>query len=710
MTPSRPFQTPSSSNGYGGGGTFLAALMLLTLSAAAPVPAIDMTLPPGCACYIASDHGVVPDDGLDDTEALRALIRTRFHERERYGSPPFIYLPAGTYNVSGPIEARREPDTWSDGWLAGFILVGQGREKTILRLDDTCPAFADPDAPVALLKTGSEGRDDNESGSGNQAFRHSIMNLTIHTGSGNPGVIALDYLANNRGAVEEVTIVSGDGGGKSGIAMNRAWPGPALIKNVLIDGFERGIEVDRHYDYSMTMEHVTLRNQSDYGMYVHNNNLFIRGLRSDNAATALRINGAHGYVVLLDAVFGGGSAGVPAVSNAGSLLARNVQSIGYDTVIAADSGPEHHLASKSDTTRIVEYTSHDVLSLFDGPKRTLNLPIKETPLYEQPDPGRWSSVVDHGASPDQSSDDDAPAIQAALDGDKDIVYLPCGDYAVGQTIVVRGGVRKILGMQSSISIKEGVTVEPLLRFEGGSPDGVILEHLRLTGSIEHASADPVTIRHCDHKGYANSAAGTGDFFVEDVIGKPYRILHPQHVWMRQVNTEFGDEPLIENHGGTLWILGHKSEGEPTLIKTVNGTTELLGGHFRALKPPAAETPAIIALESRVSLSFAMEYRPWPLRVVEERDGQRRELRDGPGRIVLYTGYAEGMGADPPSPHPRILTVKHGRNALPAALYDIRGRKLSVAMQRMKNRAPGVYLRCSQQGGRWWTRGLLCMEQ
>jgi hypothetical protein len=264
-------------------------------------------------------------------------------------------------------------------------------------------------------------------------------------------------------------------------------------------------------------------------------------------------------------------------------------------------------------------------------------------------------------------------------------------------------------MQSSISAKEGVTVEPLLRFEGGSPDGVILEHVRLSGGIVHASADPVTIRHCDHKGYANTAAGTGDFFVEDVIGKPYHIRHPQHLWMRQVNTEFGDEPLIENHGGTLWILGHKTEGEPTIIKTVDGTTELLGGHFRPLRTPAADAPAIVAVDSRVSLSFAMEYRHWPLRVVEERAGHRRALHDSPGRIVLYTGYPQSMGADAPSPPTRLPTATRNRIGSPVSLYDIRGRKLPEATKQVPGRSPGVYIRRSRQAGRWWTHGLLCVE-
>ncbi len=663
-----------------------AALILLVNGQAGFCAASGTPLPADCGYYNAAEHGVIPDDGRDDVEALGALIRKRFAEQDRYASPPFIYLPAGTYNLSGPVEARAEPGSWSDGWLSGFILVGQSREKTVLRLEDRCPAFADPHAPTALLKTGSEGRDDNESGWGNQAFRHYVMNLTLHTGSGNPGAIGLDYLANNRGAVENVTIVSGDGDGKAGIAMNRSWPGPALLKHVLIDGFDRGVDVDNHYDYSMTLEHITLRNQRECGIFVHNNNLFIRGLQSDNAVTALAINNVHGYVVLLDATLNGTNAAAPAIVNAGRLLARNVRCEGYDTALVSESGQT--ILADDQSARIAEYVSHEAISLFDSPKRTLDLPVKETPVYDQPDTTLWVNAVDYGATPDRPSDDDAEALQAAVDRGGEIVYLPSGAYHIGKTLVIRSAVRKIMGMQSSIRARDAAAVEPLFRFEGDKGSGVILEHLRLAGGIEHASTASLTIRHCDHEGYYNSVNGTGDLFVEDVIGKPYRILHPQHAWMRQVNTEFDDNPLIENHGGTVWILGHKTEGEPTLIKTVNGATELLGGHFRALKNPAAAMPAIVAIDAAISLSFAMEYRTWPIRVSETRNGETRTLTESSNRIVLYTGYDTNQRA---VRRPCAVAGAGADRAVSArSVYDIRGRKLP-GRATPAERYSGVYI-------------------
>ena len=115
----------------------------------------------------------------------------------------------------------------------------------------------------AVIRTGSEDPS-NPDGSGNQAFRHSIYHLTIDTGTGNPGAIGLDYLASNRGAVEDVIIRSGDGEGFCGLSMMRQWPGPALIKRVSILGFQSGIMI-QHYEYSMKTEKNTTAIKTDVG-------------------------------------------------------------------------------------------------------------------------------------------------------------------------------------------------------------------------------------------------------------------------------------------------------------------------------------------------------------------------------------------------------------------------------------------------------------
>jgi hypothetical protein len=61
-----------------------------------------------------------------------------------------------------------------------------------------------------------------------------------------------------------------------------------------------------------------------------------------------------------------------------------------------------------------------------------------------------------------------------------------------------------------------------------------------------------------------------------VVGREFRF-QGQTVWARQFNVE-GDGLHVANDGGTLWILGYKTEGGGTLMETTGGgRTEVLGG-------------------------------------------------------------------------------------------------------------------------------------
>lgn len=166
---------------------------------------------------VKRDFGAKGDGETDDTAAIQKAIVASL--TGNHGNPKFIYLPEGTYRVSGSLKARitDKPDGqggWSDGWRCGMNLIGQSRERTVLRLTDQCPGFTDPANPRAMLIFGSTGHgkqhDHRIGGWGNEAFRNHLANLTVDTGTGNPGAVGVDFLASNRGAMEAVTIRSGD--------------------------------------------------------------------------------------------------------------------------------------------------------------------------------------------------------------------------------------------------------------------------------------------------------------------------------------------------------------------------------------------------------------------------------------------------------------------------------------------------------------------
>ncbi|PSB31239.1 glycoside hydrolase family 55 protein [Chlorogloea sp. CCALA 695] len=607
----------------------------------------DLRFPADAGIFNVTDYGANPDDGIDDTAKLQLAISSALKSKSRYSAMPFIYFPKGTYNVSEQLESRTGRGGWSDGWRAGMILVGESQHKTVLKLSDNLAPFSDPNNPRAVIKTGSEqDTKSNPSGSGNRAFRHSIYNMTIDVGRGNSGAVGIDYLANNRGAIEDITIRSSNGEGFAGFLMKRYGTGPALIKNAIVEGFDYGVWIS-NYEYSMTFEHLMLNNQKVAGIYNKDNVLFIRDLVSINSVPAIEMVSSNGQITLIDGNLSNGSLDNAAIVNKGKMFIRNVTSVGYGKIVDERTKADRDIKGGASAIKVKEYVSHNIQSLFDSPQHSLNLPIEETPEFHTNDFNQWENVVSHGATPDKRSDDDTDAIQAAIDAGKPIIYLPRGVYHVSQTIVVRSNVRKIIGMQSAIQKQKGFKGNELIRFEGGSPEGTILEHLRLGGIIEHASSKSLAIRHADIGGYRNTTSGKGKLFIEDVIGASYQIKGPQKVWARQLNAEFGKVSLIKNKGGTVWILGMKTEGRVTAIETVRGTTELIGALLYPLHNVPMSIPAFINDEGRVTLSYAVSGQQYLSQIKERRGGQWRALsnKNVPSRghgsnVPLYVGLEQ----------------------------------------------------------------------
>jgi hypothetical protein len=546
------------------------------------------------------NFGAKPNDNTDDTAALQRAIVKAINTQHRAGSPPLIFIPKGTYLISDTLVNRIGQGGYSDGWLSGMILMGESRKETILKLRDNLPAFANPSNPKPVIMTGSESDGaSNPSGEGNRAFRNSIYHLTVNVGKGNKGAVGIDYLASNRGAIEDVSIVSSSTQGIAGISMQRPFPGPALIKNVSINGFDYGINVG-HYEYHMTFEDILLKQQRIAGIVNQHNTLSIRGLTSVNDVPAVSVKGEHGFVILTDSFLTGGNKakknGV-AIESAGKLVLKNIKVRDYARAVHDTSHGKKNIKG----SLIQEYTSQKPISLFPSRKTSLNLPVKPTPLYESTKLSEWANAESFGASGTNMSNDDAAGIQAAIDSGKAVVYLPNGNYSVGSTIILRKNLKKLIGMQSSIAPKPGFK-GPIFRLENGKSSSVILEHLYLIGGISHASKRTLVIRHCDFPSYSNTAKGTGDLFVEDVVGQ-LSIVYPQNVWARQLNTE-NVNPQLRNVAGKVWVLGMKTEGAFTVLDASKGSqTEILGAAFGPLKDVPADIPVALINNAQVSLSY-----------------------------------------------------------------------------------------------------------
>jgi Pectate lyase superfamily protein len=619
--------------------------------------AIAFEMPEDSGAANVKTYGARGDGKTDDTAAIRQALESNART---------VYLPNGTYLISDTLQ-------WGRPGQKMRVLQGQSQSQTILKLKDRSPGFTRPGdrKPVASTFEGP---------STNQAFQISIFDLTVDAGANNPGAVGIRFTSNNQGTVSNVAIQAGAGSGAVGLALTKQWPGPSLIKNVRIKGFDCGVRVV-HPEFGIVFEHLFLENQAVVGLENIGNILSIRGLTSRNTVPVVRnIRDDRGFVAIVDGTLDGGAATGAAIENqVGHLYARNIRTTGYRSAIR-DRTKE--VPGKT----VAEYVSGKVFNLFPSPTRSLALPIRETPSPTYPDPKDWANVMQYGATPRDDKDDTA-AIQAAMDSGKSVVYFPQGRYVIRQTIRVGGKVALITGMQSALVVQPPLKMQPapVFRFENGQveagrPAEVTLE--RVWGDyaprskfywIEQASAKTLVLRNL----VLNSAAayrntGFGPLFIEDVSAGDW-VFKRQSVWARQLNPENLGRKMI-NQGGTLWILGLKTEKEGTAVETTEaGKTEILGGLLYPAMPRSrelpADQPAFINRESALSVSMGeSSYGGGYYRTVvrETRAGTTKTLtndglprRGGKANVIpLYVGYQD-LGGVPAGVEDR------NRAALPA---------------------------------------------
>jgi Pectate lyase superfamily protein/Viral BACON domain len=594
----------------------------------------ERTFPPDSGMVnIKSGYGAKGDGVSDDTEAIQLAISSVVHHPQ--AGPRIIFFPAGTYLVSRPL---LEKDLMSH-WNSLLTLQGENRATTIIRLKDNSPLYQSARAPADVLEFASQNAKPN--GGGNSAFDNNIFDMTIDVGRGNPGAVALDFLGNNYCALRNVTLQSSDPthAGAIGLSLLRYATGPCLMKNLVINGFNYGIAMANN-EYSITFEDVTLLNQKLYGIHNASNVISIRHLFSTNSVPAIYNGNPAGLVTVIGAMLQGSSCQSSAIQNQGTLYARDVTSSGYAAALPGQGSV------------ITEYDSGPVITQFGGKASSLNLPVEETPFFEDSNLDNWKSVTAFGADPTGRADSSA-AIQAAINSGATTVYFATGVYRITRTILVGGKVRVLEGFGSSLEPSGSVFSDvrspaPLLRIEPGTAD-VIVDHFRIGASyarssmvavsVEQDSARPLVLRDSVIGGqpttiaYQNTNRGTGTLFVENVSAAHWRILFPQNVFARQIDPESNTTTKITNNGGKLWILGLKTEGTSTNIETAQGGyTEVLGGLIYPVWKTSPDSVSFVVNDSRASFIYAAaNYRPvasggnFPIQIKESQHGVEKSL-------------------------------------------------------------------------------------
>jgi len=563
------------------------------------------------------------DGKTDDTEALR----------KAYEHTGLIYIPNGTYLISDSIVAPPRRGSAP----CRRILQGQSAEKTIIRLKDKSDGFGDASKPKPLLKV---------SWGVAQAFRNGVRNMTFDCGNGNPGAIGLEFFASNQGGMHHVHIRSGDGAGAIGLKL-AGDNGPMLINDVRVTGYDVGVLAAANQ--SVVMEHFRLKGQRTVGMKVTNKTI-VRDLVSENTVPAVQAAGQE--FVLLDSALRGG--GGTAVEAGGMTFIRNLEVSGYGSAI---SGKGNDVKGP----RVEEWASAEPICQFPSPRRSLNLPVKETPDVPWGEMSDWVSVRSFPIKPVEITaasgkkrmvDDCTEAFQRAIDSGKGTVYFPPGKYNICGTVHVRGNVRRIIGLESEVPAPFGPGGK--IVFEDGAAPVVVFERFDLIYSklaIEIATRRTVVLSSIVADDVV-CLPGSGDLFLEDVCGWKLDI-NKNHVWARQLNQEDsyaeGEEnprPNTFNNGGVFWLLGLKTEQNRTKVWTRNGGMTEVFAYILANRS-ANPLPMFVAENSAFSLTVAESVgrnAPFEVIVRETRGGETKDLKGGRSgcSVPLYVGYTESL--------------------------------------------------------------------
>ena len=585
------------------------------------------------------DYGAKGDGLTDDTAAIQAALKeNRVNSDGSWiddylgayfnGRPKTLFFPAGVYLISDTLQ-------WAGCCMT---LQGQGPGVTTLKLADNAVGFAAVAKPKATVEVILNA--DNR-GTSNYSFRQNIWDLAVHTGSGNPAAIGISYMTHNVGAIRNVLVRSGDGQGVTGVDMTRPWPGPGMLKNVQIDGFDTGIAIE-HFEYAPTFENIVLNNQKVVGFNNGANTVSIRGLTAVGSAPAV-INGSYSdqaSMVLIDANLKGGSGTAQAIVNKGYLYARNVVTTGWGAALKDKS-------SVVGGTAIKEFSSGGAQSLYTPSKNALSLglDVKETPSFSDSNPAQWAPVNCFGYGGCQVVD----VLQTALNSGKSTIYFSAGARLVFNelAVTVPPTVKRIVGMGGVVNGDARGINGGGIRFivADNSTEPLVVEGLGYGTKVDHRGKRAVAIKHGFY-GYS-AQAGAGDLYLEDVGIEPLTLVAGQNVWARQLNNEF-DGTKIVNNGANLWILGLKTERGGTVIDTrAGGRTELLGSLLYPSRAVDQSRPAFSSTDAQVSYVFSAntycaqcDYAQW---VEERRVADTRRLaapvpRAALARMSLYVGY------------------------------------------------------------------------
>jgi hypothetical protein len=260
--------------------------------------------------------------------------------------------------------------------------------------------------------------------------------------------------------------------------------------------------------------------------------------------------------------------------------------------------------------------------------------VEEPPETLWDDPSEWAVVDAFGADP-TGVKDSSKAIQKAIDSGATTVFLP-GCYAVERPVVIRGRARRILGAGGWIDYAS--KSKPDLIVADGDASAITIEHFApINGGIEVRTARTVLLRSVETR--LINHQGNGPLFVEDVSTDDVRVRPGRRVWARQLNVE-NEGTHVTNDGGSLWVLGFKTERGGTLLHTkYHSRSEILGGF--SYTTTAGKLAPMFVTDDAAAFAFFGEVcynsDPFSSLIHETRGGVMRAVKRGEGATEPYIG-------------------------------------------------------------------------
>ncbi len=576
------------------------------------------------AVNIKTAYGAAGDGKTDDTAAIQKAVD------ENRGKNRTLYFPNGVYLLSDGVGIFGGKPHSSDRFLTW---QGQSEAGTVIKLKDNAEGFGDGEKPKIVVSV-YQGQ------STGDAMHSYVRNLTIDVGVGNPGAVGLRFMTNNIGMMERVTIRSSDPKkvGAIGLDLRQSQNGPGLIKHVTVDGFKQGVATDN--SFSLVLEHITLRDQSEYGFYNKIARVTLRGLKSQNKVPAV-FNGQHAHMTLIDAQLTGGAADQTAIiTKDPKIYLRDIRQTGYGNILEDSTGKKTSGASLS------EWHSLPAYSLFDAKRESLRLPIRETPeIPWETDLTKWVKV-----EVTQGNNDITQALQQAIDdaartGKTTLYFTNSQKPVITGPIRIHGSINRIVGMQGIVNVADpnGVFKDgtPVFTFEDLKSDAIVIERFFMIGGwncprhatiFANKSGKTIVLKNLGIAGLTKKADPGGTWFIEDVSPSRYSTLQVgkgETIWARQYNPETPKVDMIHVDGGRLWILGLKTEGRATHVVAENGAkVEVIGGvAYQSWGKQELDPPLLKIIDSDVSMTLGFYHHDTPFATIveETRSGETRSL-------------------------------------------------------------------------------------